>query len=1051
MPARKNSPNGTTFRSTKKTTKKPPKSKTVIVQDTTKRRMPPTGRKANLSVKSLTPQTPESEIGRKRKTQTTSVTDKLLDLENSTNNENAPKDALSPEIREGGQSHSDIAKALGMDLPIRTIPTTSTPIPRADPTILTQELANIEELASIKWSKYIPASKIPHPKQIAGMMMVNEKELLYGGALGGGKLLYDDGDILTPFGFIKGEQLTIGQNVCNPDGSICQVIQLHPRQQLQVWRVYFNDDTYTDVAREHLWNAWSVGRATKRNGSRLTGSNSTKVYETVELKRMVDEGQTVRIPLCNAQAFNMPSRGELLDPYMFGAWLGDGHVSNCKVVGFTTADISHFRSYLEEGTWHKNPNNMAGTFAMTGSTRVKWFSFLVQEGLSTAKAASKFVPLKYKLGTLSNRLAILQGLMDTDGYIDSRGQCYYTSISEQLIKDVAFIARSLGCYVKITSRIPKYTYKGEKLEGQLAYTAYIKHPNDLSLFRLKKKSDRVCSKQFEPSKQIIRIRRLPEKRIGRCITVNHPNGLYITNDFIVTHNSEWLAMEALRFCDLPGFAAIIFRRQLTDLSMPGALIDRIGSWLAPHKESGMCRYSGEQHTWSFRTFWPGTDIPGPEAKLQFGYIGGAEIRERYQSAEYSLVCFDELGQWPDDQDYVFMHTRIRKNVCNIHGKDKDENPIYHPTCPQCQVLSQIPLRMRSASNPGMAWVKKRWGIKPDPTLYKTPRQALIAIDEGKKVKWVGTSPDAKFLPAYLWDNPSLNYKEYIKMLKELPEEKRSQLQDGNWESRCDSRFKRKWQQFVQLDLPEPYLTERWDEEAIKYFQGKNFREGSYSKVVIDGHGNILIQDAISFKTLDRIFTTADIAVSVSAGPVDEQLKKKSSSTVISTWGITKYQELLWLHSVKIKAEIPDVVSTIIDLNTVWHPTMNKIEANGVGIGVAQYVERAGYPVSKNMKKTDKLENSLCAQIIMKNGRVLFPINALWLEDAEDDIFQWTGVPTEPDDRIDTLSDAANELGPQVAREISNRQATAQSRPRCIGTIGSSQLRGPTNTFGKRFY
>lgn len=683
------------------TTKKTTKPKATIVEDAKPRRMPPTGRKSNLSLKSLTPLPPEpAEIGRKRKA--TTSTDKLLDLEN------APKGASSPEIKGGGQSHADIARALGMDLPTHT-PTTSTPIPRTDPTLVTsrnemsvaQELANIEELASIKWSKYIPPKKVPHPKQIAGMMMVNEKEILYGGALGGGK-------------------------------------------------------------------------------------------------------------------------------------------------------------------------------------------------------------------------------------------------------------------------------------------------------------------------------------------------------------SEWLAMEALRFCDLPGFAAIIFRRQLTDLSMPGALIDRIGNWLAPHKESGMCRYSGEQHTWSFRTFWPGTDIPGPEAKLQFGYIGGAEIRERYQSAEYQLVCFDELGQWPDDQDYVFMHTRIRKNVCDIHGKDKDDNPIYHPTCPQCRVLSQIPLRMRSASNPGMAWVKKRWGIKPDPSLYKTPRQALIAIDEGKKVKWVGTNPDAKFLPAYLWDNPSLNYKEYIKMLKELPEEKRSQLQDGNWEARCDSRFKRKWQQFVQLNLPEPYLTERWDENDLKFFSGKNFREGSYDKVVMDHQGNILLQDSIPFKTLDRVFTTADIAVSVAAGPVDEQVKKKSSSTVVSTWGITKWQELLWLHSVKIKAEIPDVVSTIIDINTVWQPTMNKIEANGVGIGAAQYVERAGYPVSKNMKKTDKLENSLCAQIIMKNGRVLFPINALWLEDAEDDIFQWTGVPTEPDDRIDTLSDAANELGPQVAREISNRQATAQSRPRCIGTIGPI-IRGPTNTFGRKFY
>jgi phage terminase large subunit-like protein len=498
--------------------------------------------------------------------------------------------------------------------------------------------------------------------------------------------------------------------------------------------------------------------------------------------------------------------------------------------------------------------------------------------------------------------------------------------------------------------------------------------------------------------------------------------------------SEFLAMEALRFCDLPGFSSIIFRRQLTDLSMPGALMERIGQWLGPHKQAGACRYDGEQHTWSFKTVWPGTDIPGPEAKLQFGYIGGAEIRHRYQSAEYQLVAFDELGQWPDNVDYLFMHTRIRKNVCPIHGKDSTGNPNYVSNCHHCTVLSQIPLRMRSASNPGMVWVKKRFGIKPDPSLYTTPRQALLAIAEGKKVKWVGTDPEARFLASYLWDNPHLDWNSYNKMLKELPEHQRSQLQDGNWEARVNSRFKRQWQQFVQLNLPEPYLVETHDD--ISYFEGRNFREGSYDKVTLDSQGNIHLHESIPLTSLQRVFLTADVAVTVSQGPVDSEAGKKHSSSALSTWGVTKHQELLWLHSRKLDVEIPDLVSNAMDLNQIWQPSMNKIEVTGVGIGLAQYLERAGLPVMKNWKKKDKLENSICAQLIMKAGRVLFPINARWLEDAEDDIFQWTGLPSEPDDRIDTFSDAANELGLEVAKEISGNKTTVSCRPRAIGTIGN---------------
>lgn len=481
--------------------------------------------------------------------------------------------------------------------------------------------------------------------------------------------------------------------------------------------------------------------------------------------------------------------------------------------------------------------------------------------------------------------------------------------------------------------------------------------------------------------------------------------------------SDWLAMEALRYCDLPGFSGILFRRQLTDLSQPGALIERVGRWLEPHKQAGACKYDGTNHIWNFKTCWPGTDIPGPPAQLQFGYIGVAEIRQRYMSAEYQFVGFDELGQWPDDIDYLFMMTRIRKNVCPIHKRDANNDAVYVKGCRYCDVLSQIPLRMRAASNPGPAWMKRRFGIKPDPAEYPTARHALIAIAEGKKVKWVGTNPEARFLPAYLWDNPHLDYKAYNKMLKELPDHERSRLQDGNWEARVDARFKRSNQKFVQLNLPEPFLQQ---EPNIKDF-GRNYfskyANNTYDYIEYDSKGHTLIREGMPFSSLKLVFSTVDVAVSVAKGPVDLQVGKKNSWTVISIWGITEDDNLLWLHRFKFKREIPDVIQALIERNQIWTPTKNKIEVSGVGIGVAQWMERAGYPVTKNWKKTDKLENSMSAQMLMKRFRVLFPANAQWLEEAEDVIFNWTGLPEEEDDDVDTLSDAANELGPKIAREL----------------------------------
>lgn len=494
--------------------------------------------------------------------------------------------------------------------------------------------------------------------------------------------------------------------------------------------------------------------------------------------------------------------------------------------------------------------------------------------------------------------------------------------------------------------------------------------------------------------------------------------------------SDWLAYEALRFCDLPGFCSILFRRQLTDLAQPGSLIPRIGEWLAPYANAGDCKYSGDRHSWTFKTVYPGTDIPGPDSILQFGYIGEAAVRERYQSAEYQLVCFDELAQWPEDIDYLFMRTRLRKIVCPVHGKSANGDPHYVIGCRYCDTLSQMPTRIRAATNPGPVWIKRRFGIIPDPTKYKTRHEALIAIAEGEKISWVGSYPNTRpFIPSYLEDNPHLNEKEYRLQLAEMSPEERSRLEDGNWEARKDSRFKRRWQRLFYLN---DFSLDHTDPNHPIVIPNM---EGTYSIVHYDKLSQIVVEDPIPLKSLLKVFTTTDPAVTTRQGPIDEKLKQKNSSAVVSTWGITRHQDLLWLDCRKFRKEIPDLVDNIIQVDSFWNPLYNKIECNGVGIGVAQYAELANLRVIKNYRKSDKLENSLCAQMVMRAGRVFFPLNAPWVEEIEDDVFGWTGLPAEEDDVVDTLADAATELAPAIARDISN-PTKRRSVPRAISTSGT---------------
>jgi len=218
--------------------------------------------------------------------------------------------------------------------------------------------------------------------------------------------------------------------------------------------------------------------------------------------------------------------------------------------------------------------------------------------------------------------------------------------------------------------------------------------------------------------------------------------------------SAALLTAALQYVDILGYAAILFRRTFADLSLPGALMDRARDWLGPSD----ARWSDVEKTWHFPF----------GATLTFGYLDTANNRFRYQSAEFQFVGFDELTQFPE-QDYRYLFSRLRK---------PSEGP-----------LSQVPLRMRAASNPGGLghdWVKQRF------------------ITEAGKEGRV-------FIPARLRDNPSLDAETYIKGLDELDPITRQQLLNGDWTARQGGeKFRREWFEVVEVAPPEARYVRAWD-------------------------------------------------------------------------------------------------------------------------------------------------------------------------------------------------------------------------------------------------
>lgn len=188
--------------------------------------------------------------------------------------------------------------------------------------------------------------------------------------------------------------------------------------------------------------------------------------------------------------------------------------------------------------------------------------------------------------------------------------------------------------------------------------------------------------------------------------------------------SQVLLDGALQYVDHRGYAALILRRTVTDLKLPGALLDR-----------AHMRLRGTDAKWSHAL--SGYVFPSG-AKVVFGYLENENDKHRYASSEFQYVAFDELTQFSETQ-YKFLFSRLRK----LAGVE-------------------IPLRMRAASNPGGVghqWVKQHFKLDP---------------------KAVRTAADPPFLPARLEDNPFIDRESYLKSLSHLDPVTRRRLLAGDW-------------------------------------------------------------------------------------------------------------------------------------------------------------------------------------------------------------------------------------------------------------------------------
>jgi ATP-dependent Zn protease len=330
-----------------------------------------------------------------------------------------------------------------------------------------------------------------------------------------------DANLLTPAGWKRMGDIEVGDQVIGGDGKRTTVVGVHPRGEMDVYRVYLNDGTTTECTADHLWSVDAL--------------DPRMLRRTLTLKELVDRGlrwstNGSRFYLPKLPAVEFSSQEDLsLDPYLLGFMLGDGGLAG------TTPDIC---SDDEESVTRVAELLPAGVSLVQHGPRNWWISGgrrggkpnpLTESfrtiGLWGHTAHTKFIPDAYKLSSVEDRLSLLQGLLDTDGCVDYRrgtGTEFYTA-SKRLADDVAEVVRSLGGLARVKS----------KREG---WRVAIELLDEHKPFRLARKASvhRVSRKPF---RQRINAVEPAGRREVQCITVANEDGLYVTDNYIVTHNS----------------------------------------------------------------------------------------------------------------------------------------------------------------------------------------------------------------------------------------------------------------------------------------------------------------------------------------------------------------------------------------------------------------------------------------------------------------------------------------------------------------------------------
>jgi hypothetical protein len=483
---------------------------------------------------------------------------------------------------------------------------------------------------------------IPQPGFQEVLCSCEADVIFTGGSASAGKAQPYDAQIVTPFGLRNMGALKEGDTISGVDGGMQRVLRIHEQGEKDVYKFTFIDGATCEACLDHLWNVRKMRAVSKK--AKLHGLSVDDDWRVWDTKSIIDymngdTKNTIAIPLSNPVKFTISAK-QAIDPYILGLLIGDGCFVADGYIGYTSIDHEIIETIKKSGYNIRLTNDGRGmNYAIKDKDLI---DSLTRMKLIGCKSEHKFIPWAYKYGTVEERIAIIQGLMDSDGYAEKEKSAVgFSSASEQLSKDVQEIIWSLGGIATLFTKKSGYKDKTGAFKRCLdAHVLYIQTQDNKQLFRLQRKIDVVMDRRFTKTRLIKSVELVGKKKC-RCIHVTNPDSLYLTEkSCIVTHNTWAILTEAMRGLGTSpkdGYSAILLKKELVEAKAGGGMLADAKRLYA---DMTGCAYTSSDS--------PTFDFPMWKSSIQLTHLNlqsesqEREAQEKMKNKQASYIAMDEL-------------------------------------------------------------------------------------------------------------------------------------------------------------------------------------------------------------------------------------------------------------------------------------------------------------------------------------------------------------------------------------------------------------------------